>query len=66
VDDEFYRTLVMAAGAFDYYFHVKRCVAVAVAEREHRRMRDRMREIIGFRTRTSSSSDKSRMHYTLC
>jgi hypothetical protein len=24
VDDAFYRSLVMSAGAFDYYFHVKR------------------------------------------
>jgi hypothetical protein len=67
VDDEFYRTLVMAAGAFDYYFHVKRFMSLAQSLNENTaRMRDRMREIIGLSDKNLELfKTKSRMHYTL-
>jgi hypothetical protein len=67
VDDEFYRTLVMAAGAFDYYFHVKRFMSLSQSLNENTaRMRDRMREIIGLSDKNLELfKTKSRMHYTL-
>jgi septum formation topological specificity factor MinE len=67
VDDEFYRTLVMAAGAFDYYFHVKRFMSLTQSLDENTaRMRSRMREIMEVSDKNLDLFKcKSRTHYTL-
>jgi hypothetical protein len=53
VDDEFYRTLVMAAGAFDYYFHVKP-MSLSQSLNENTAACYRMREIISDKNPSSS------------
>jgi hypothetical protein len=34
VDETFYKSLVMSAGAFEYYFHVKRFLSLKASRRK--------------------------------
>jgi hypothetical protein len=64
VDDAFYRS-VMSAGAFDYYFHVKRFKSLTQPLDENR---DRMRarsEIIHLSDKNPAFQNKSKLHYSL-
>jgi hypothetical protein len=46
VDETFYKSLVMSAGAFEYYFHVKRFLSLKQHPEENRnRMRAKINEI---------------------
>jgi hypothetical protein len=67
VDDAFYRSLVMSAGAFDYYFHVKRFMSLSQSLDENReRMRARLTEIIHLSDKNLELfKTKSKVHYSL-
>jgi hypothetical protein len=53
VDETFYKSLVMSAGAFEYYFHVKRFLSLKQHPEENRnRMRAKINETC--QTRTSN------------
>jgi hypothetical protein len=67
VDDAFYRSLVISAGAFDYYFHVKRFKSLTQPLDENRdRMRARLSEIIHLSDKNLELfKSKSKLHYSL-
>jgi hypothetical protein len=67
VDETFYRTLVMGAGSFDYYFHVKRFMSLSQPLEENRdRMRARLNEIIHLSDKNLELfKSRSKQHYSL-
>jgi hypothetical protein len=68
VDESFYKTLVMAAGAFDYYFHVKRFLSMTrhTLEDNRSRMSSRMSDIMHLSDKNLELfKTKSRTHYAL-
>jgi hypothetical protein len=68
VDEAFYKSLVMAAGAFDYYFHVKRFLALTqnTLEDNRDRMSHRMSDILHLADKNLELfKSKSKAHYGL-
>jgi hypothetical protein len=67
VDEAFYKSLVMSAGAFDYYFHVKRFMSLRNPLEENReRMHSRLSEILHLSDRNLELfKSKSKVHYSL-
>jgi hypothetical protein len=68
VDEAFYKTLVMAAGAFDYYFHVKRFLSMTecTIDENRDRMSERMSDILHLADKNLELfKTKSKTHYGL-
>jgi hypothetical protein len=68
VDEAFYKTLVMAAGAFDYYFHVKRFLSMTqcTIDENRDRMSGRMSDILHLADKNLELfKTKSKTHYGL-
>jgi hypothetical protein len=67
VDETFYKSLVMSAGAFEYYFHVKRFLSLKQHPEENRnRMRAKINEIMHMSDKNLELyKSKSKTHYSL-